>query len=41
MPIYPAFERDACFDSIRRTAPFVRFMAELKPVWEEYQRRMR
>jgi len=41
MPIYPAFARDRCFDPIRRDARFEQFMAKLKPVWEEYDRKMR
>lgn len=41
MPIYPAFVRDTCFDGIRRSAPFTRFMTVFKPVWDEYERRMR
>ena len=41
MPDYPAFSRDKCFDKVRGTPQFVQFMAQLKPVWEEYQRRMR
>jgi tetratricopeptide (TPR) repeat protein len=40
MPIYPAFARDSCFDPIRGSAPFIRFMNELKPVWDEYARKM-
>ena len=40
MPIYPAFARDTCFDPVRRSEPFTRFMAQLKPVWEEYVRKM-
>ena len=40
MPVYPAFARDSCFDPIRGSAPFIRFMTELKPVWDEYARRM-
>jgi adenylate cyclase len=40
LPVYPAFARDSCFDPIRRSAPFTRFMDALKPVWEEYARRM-
>ena len=40
MPIYPAFERDRCFEKIRGDQRFVQFMAELKPKWEEYARRM-
>ena len=40
MPIYPAFARDSCFDPIRGSAKFNRFMNELKPVWDEYTRRM-
>jgi hypothetical protein len=40
MPVYPAFERDTCFDRIRTSASFVTFMTSLKPVWEDYQRRM-
>jgi len=39
--VYPAFERDRCFDRIRQAAPFTRFMADFKPIWEEYQRRLR
>ena len=35
MPVYPAFARDSCFDPIRGSAPFIRFMTELKPVWDE------
>ena len=35
MPIYPAFARDSCFDPIRGSARFIRFMNELKPVWDE------
>ena len=31
MPVYPAFERDACFDPIRRSPEFGRFIAELEP----------
>jgi serine/threonine protein kinase len=38
------FEREAlaasALDRIRGSAPFIRFMNELKPVWEEYARRM-
>jgi tetratricopeptide (TPR) repeat protein len=41
MPIYPAFARDRCFDPIRRDARFEQFMAKLKPVWDDYERRMR
>jgi hypothetical protein len=41
MPIYPAFARDHCFDPVRRDARFIAFMAKLKPVWEEYERKMR
>ena len=26
MPVYPAFARDSCFDPIRGSAPFIRFM---------------
>lgn len=40
MPIYPAFIRDTCFDPIRESAAFTRFMTELEPVWTEYTRRM-
>ena len=40
MPIYPAFARDSRLDPIRGSAPFIRFMNELKPVWDEYARRM-
>ena len=39
MPVYPAFARDSCFDPIRGSGPFIRFMTELKPVWDEYVRR--
>lgn len=39
--VYPAFERDRCFDRIRQSAPFTRFMADFKPVWDEYARRLR
>jgi eukaryotic-like serine/threonine-protein kinase len=38
--VYPAFVRDRCFDPIRQTAPFTRFMADFKPIWEEYKRRL-
>jgi TolB-like protein len=38
--VYPAFERDRCFDRVRQTAPFTRFMANFRPIWEEYQRRL-
>jgi TolB-like protein/tRNA A-37 threonylcarbamoyl transferase component Bud32 len=41
MPVYPAFARDTCFDPIRRSAPFQQFMAALKPVWEDYERKMK
>jgi eukaryotic-like serine/threonine-protein kinase len=41
MPIYPAFVRDRCFDPIRRDPRFEQFMAKVKPVWEEYDRKMR
>ena len=41
MPVYPAFERDRCFARIRQTPQFIRFMAELKPVWEGYGHAMR
>jgi hypothetical protein len=41
MPIYPAFARDRCFDPIRGDARFEQFMARLKPVWEDYERKMR
>ena len=40
LPVYPAFARDSCFDPIRRSAPFTRFMNELKPVWDDYARTM-
>jgi TolB-like protein len=39
--VYPAFVRDPCFDRIRQTVPFTRFLADFKPVWEEYERRLR
>jgi len=38
--VYPAFVRDRCFDRIRQAAPFTRFMATFKPIWEDYQRRL-
>jgi hypothetical protein len=41
MPVYPAFARHTCFDLIRSSASFTRFMANLKPVWEDYARRLR
>jgi tetratricopeptide (TPR) repeat protein len=41
MPNYPAFSRDACFDPIRHTAVFTKFMSELKPTWESYERALR
>jgi hypothetical protein len=41
MPIYPAFARDRCFDPIRRDARFEQFMTKLKPVWDDYERKMR
>ena len=41
MPNYPAFSRDKCFDKVRGAPDFAAFMARLKPVWEEYERRMR
>jgi serine/threonine-protein kinase len=41
MPIYPAFFRDHCFDKVRKAPEFVQFMAQLKPVWEQYERQMR
>jgi eukaryotic-like serine/threonine-protein kinase len=41
MPNYPAFARDRCFDPIRRDARFEQFMAKLKPVWDDYERKMR
>jgi DNA-binding winged helix-turn-helix (wHTH) protein/TolB-like protein len=40
LPVYPAFARDKCFDPIRRTPQFSTFMGRLKPVWEDYERRM-
>jgi TolB-like protein len=40
LPVYPAFARDTCFDPIRGSAQFTRFMTELKPVWDGYARRM-
>jgi eukaryotic-like serine/threonine-protein kinase len=39
--VYPAFVRDGCFDRIRQAAPFTRFMATFKPIWEELQRQLR
>jgi TolB-like protein len=39
--VYPAFVRDRCFDRIRQTAQFTRFMADFKPIWDEYERRLR
>ena len=41
MPIYPAFARDRCFDPIRRDMRFEQLMARLKPVWDDYERKMR
>lgn len=41
MPVYPAFQRDRCFDPIRQSPEYTRFMADLKPVWERYVRAMR
>jgi non-specific serine/threonine protein kinase len=41
MPNYPAFARDTCFDRIRSSGAFTRFMWELKPVWDDYERKMR
>ncbi|HTM04393.1 MAG TPA: winged helix-turn-helix domain-containing protein [Vicinamibacterales bacterium] len=41
LPVYPAFARDKCFDPIRQTPQFSTFMDHLKPVWEDYERRMR
>jgi TolB-like protein len=41
MPIYPAFARDHCFDPVRRDMRFSAFMAKLKPIWDEYERKMR
>jgi tetratricopeptide (TPR) repeat protein len=38
--VYPAFARDRCFDRIRSTPSFTRFMATFKPIWEEYRRRL-
>lgn len=40
MPVYPAFARDGCFDRIRSSPQFTRFMAAFKPVWEGYRRQM-
>ncbi len=39
--VYPAFARDRCFDRIRQTVQFMRFMADFKPIWDEYERRLR
>jgi tetratricopeptide (TPR) repeat protein len=39
--VYPAFVRDRCFDRIRQTAQFTRFMTDFKPIWDEYERRLR
>jgi hypothetical protein len=39
--VYPAFARDRCFDRIRQTAPFTRFMTDFKPIWEGYERQLR
>jgi serine/threonine-protein kinase len=39
--VYPAFERDRCFDRIRQTPQFARFMADFKPIWDDLQRRLR
>ena len=41
MPNYPAFSRDACFDSIRHTTVFTKFISELRPTWESYERALR
>jgi hypothetical protein len=38
MPDYTLFSKDPRFDRIRNDPEFVRFMAELKPVWEQYRR---
>ncbi|HEV8613394.1 MAG TPA: protein kinase, partial [Gemmatimonadales bacterium] len=38
MPDYTLFSKDPHFDRIRNDPEFVRFMAELKPVWEQYRR---
>jgi TolB-like protein/Tfp pilus assembly protein PilF len=40
MPIHPAFARDTCFEPIRQTSPFITFMNTLKPIWENYERRL-
>lgn len=39
--VYPAFVRDRCFDRIRQTAQFKRFLADFKPIWDDYERRLR
>jgi eukaryotic-like serine/threonine-protein kinase len=41
MPNYPAFARDRCFDPVRKSAAFVQFLAELEPVWKNYEATMR
>jgi adenylate cyclase len=41
MPNYPAFSRDRCFDPIRQSPQFIQFMAELEPVWKDYDLKMR
>ena len=41
MPVYPAFARDRCFDPIRQSPEYTNFIADLKPVWEGYERTMR
>jgi serine/threonine-protein kinase len=41
MPVYPAFSRDRCFDPVRQSPEFLAFMAELKPIWDTYERTMR
>jgi len=39
--VYPAFVRDRCFDRVRQTAQFKRFLTDFKPIWDEYERRLR
>ena len=41
MPNYPAFSRDSCFVPIRHTPVFTKFLSELKPLWEGYERALR
>jgi hypothetical protein len=38
MPNYLAFSKDTCFEPIRQTPVFTKFMSELKPIWEGNER---